>query len=156
MPPSVPTHISIPAIEVNHDVRPTGLNPDGTLHTPPLSQVQWPVWYRYSPTPGQRGPSVIVGHIDSADAGPGVFFKLGALKAGDRITITRQDGSIVRFTVYKTAEYAKTDFPTDRVYGNTAGAELRLISCGGAFSTAERSYGDDIVIYARLADAVRS
>lgn len=153
MPPSAPTHISIPAIGVNHDLRPTGLNPDGTLATPPLTQVQWPVWYKYSPTPGQRGPAVIVGHIDSATDGGGVFFKLGAMRAGDTIIIGRRDGSAAQFTVYKTAEYNKANFPTSSVYGNTADAEVRLISCGGAFDTSKKSYEDDIVIYARLTQA---
>ncbi|MGH3280760.1 MAG: class F sortase [Acidimicrobiales bacterium] len=155
MPRSVPTHITIPAIGVNHDVRPAGLNPDGTLHTPPLTQVQWPVWYEYSPTPGELGPSVIVGHIDSATAGPGVFFRLGAMKAGDTISVRREDGSTARFIVYKTAEYKKTDFPTHAIYGDTDRAELRLISCGGAFNSADRSYVDDIVIYAMLTNAIK-
>jgi hypothetical protein len=150
MPHSRPTHISIPAIGVDHGLRPTGLNPDGTMHTPPLSEVAWPVWYEYSPTPGQQGPAVIVGHIDSAKKGPGVFYRLGALTRGDEITVARADQTTAQFTVYRLGEYPKTDFPTGTVYGNTHRAELRLISCGGTFNHARHSYRDDIVAYARL------
>jgi sortase (surface protein transpeptidase) len=120
------------------------------MHTPPLSEVQWPVWYKYSPTPGEQGPSVIVGHIDSAKQGPGVFFKLGSMQKGDKITVQRKDGTTAHFTVYQLAEYDKSDFPTKKVYGNTHRAELRLISCGGKFNSAKHSYVDDIVVYAKL------
>jgi hypothetical protein len=148
---SVPVGLRVPAIGVDHAVRPTGVNPDGSMHTPPLSEVQWPVWYKYSPTPGQRGPAVIVGHIDSATQGEGVFFRLGALRRGDRIAVSRADGSTAHFAVYAVGEYSKAHFPTEEVYGNTEGSELRLISCGGSFDRDERSYRDDIVVYARLA-----
>jgi hypothetical protein len=151
LPASRPTHLTIPAIGVDHAVRPTGLNPDGTLHTPPLSQVAWPVWYEHSPTPGQRGPAVIAGHIDSAKQGQGVFFRLGALSKGDRIAVARADGSTAHFVVYALGEYSKSAFPTGKVYGNTPDAELRLISCGGSFNAAKHSYRDNIVVYAHLA-----
>jgi hypothetical protein len=112
MPRSVPTHLMVPAIGVDHGLLTLGLNPDGAMHTPPLSKVAWPGWYEYSPTPGEQGPAVIVGHIDSAKKGPGVFFKLGALHKGDQITVHRKDGSTAHFTVYNTAEYPKGKAPS--------------------------------------------
>jgi LPXTG-site transpeptidase (sortase) family protein len=150
MPRSKPVNISIPAIGVDHAVRPTGLNSDGTMHTPPLSEVQWPDWYKYSPTPGQQGPSVIVGHINSAKYGPGVFSKLDDVSQGDTVNVKRKDGSVAHFTVFKTEEYPKSDFPTKKVYGNTKRAELRLITCGGSFNASKHSYRDNIVAYAKL------
>jgi sortase (surface protein transpeptidase) len=150
LPASVPTHLSIPAIQVNHDLGVVGQNPDGTIQVPPLNDVALPAWYHFSPTPGQLGPAVVVGHIDSAQAGKGVFYDLGALRPGDTISVQRKDGRTVSFSVYSVEEYPKTSFPTQKVYGNTTDAELRLITCGGAFNPAAHSYDDNIVVYARM------
>jgi len=109
-----------------------------------------PAWYRYSPRPGQTGPSTIEGHIDSAANGPSVFFRLGALHPGDSIAITRSDHTIATFRVDKVAEYPKDAFPTAAVYGDTATAQLRLITCGGTFDSTAHSYNDNIVVYASL------
>jgi hypothetical protein len=40
-------------------------------------------------------------------------------------------------------------FPTDRVYGPTAGPELRLNPGGGSFDSGAGSYRDDTVVFAR-------
>lgn len=147
---SIPTRITVPAIGVNSSLIKLGLNDDGTMQTPPLSDVMQAGWYRYSPTPGQRGPAVIVGHIDSREAGEGVFFHLGEMKPGEKINVTRADGITAVFIVDKLEVYPKSGFPTKKVYGNTPDAQLRLISCGGPFDTAKRSYRDNIVVYAHL------
>ena len=62
----------------------------------------------------------------------------------------RADGTTLRFTVTRTARYPKSAFPTAEVYGPTADAELRLITCGGRFDRSRRSYVDDVVVFARL------
>jgi hypothetical protein len=36
------------------------------------------------------------------------------------------------------------------VYGNTSNAQVRLITCGGAFDASARSYLDNIIVYATL------
>ncbi|MGH8891323.1 MAG: sortase domain-containing protein, partial [Acidothermaceae bacterium] len=91
----------------------------------------------------------VLGHVDSAKNGAGVFFKLGAAKNGDRISVTRADGSVVSFTVYAVREYSKDAFPSQTVYGNTSGPELRLITCGGRFDGATGHYLSNIVVFAR-------
>jgi hypothetical protein len=70
------------------------------------------------------------------------------LEPGDEIEITDHDGVSRRFVVDRTEQYAKDEFPTEEVYGDTDGAELRLITCGGPFDQAERSYDDNVVVYA--------
>lgn len=146
-----PMRLTIPAIGVTAaDVVDLGLNPDQTVEVPPLDEVGEAGWYKYSPLPGQPGPAVILGHIDSAVAGHGVFFELGALRPGNVISVLRPDHMTADFTVSKVAEYPKTKFPTEQIYGNTPGAELRLITCGGKFDTSARSYEDNIVAYATL------
>ena len=150
LPPSQPTHLAVPAIGVSSDLLQLGQNSDGTVQVPPLAKDSKAGWYRYSPTPGELGPAVLLGHVDSAAYGPGVFFKLGALRAGDTVTVTRADHTTADFRVTRVTSYPKDDFPTLEVYGNTHDAELRLITCGGAFDSAARSYVDNIVVYATL------
>jgi hypothetical protein len=147
---ATPTRLRIPAIGVDKDLISLGLNPDHSVQVPPLDANSQPGWYRYSPTPGQLGPAVILGHIDSAKYGPGVFFKLGALRKGDTVSITRADHTVAVFRVEAVAEYPKDHFPTLTVYGNTDHAALRLITCGGKFDFSARSYEDNIVAFASL------
>jgi hypothetical protein len=151
LPASQPVRIAMPAIGVSAPVKPVGLNSDGTLEVPPLSIPNLTGWYRYGPTPGEDGPAVIVGHVDSARGGPSVFFRLGQLKPGDPVRITRADSSVAVFTVQAVEEYAKDAFPTDKVYGPVGYPGLRLITCGGRFDASTGNYVDNIVAYARLA-----
>jgi sortase (surface protein transpeptidase) len=127
-----------------------GLNPDRTVQVPPLSADSRAGWYRYSPTPGQLGPSVLLGHVDSAEYGPGVFFKLGALRPGDSVAVDRADHSEAVFRVDRVVSYPKDHFPTLEVYGNTDHAALRLITCGGKFDLSTHNYESNIVAYASL------
>jgi Sortase domain len=155
LPAAQPTHLSIPAIAVDSDVHDLGINPDRTVQVPPLGQDSWAGWYRYSPAPGQLGPSIMLGHIDSARYGPGVFFRLGALRPQDTVSITRADHTVAVFRIERVVRYAKAHFPTAEVYGNTDRAALRLITCGGTFDPSVRSYEDNIVAYAALVSSHR-
>ncbi len=149
-PPSPPVRIVVGKIGVDSRVASVGLNPDRTMEVPakgPLYDLA--AWYRYSVTPGQQGPSVIIGHIDSAENGPSVFFRLGALAPGDTVAVTREDGRTATFAVYATRAFPKDAFPTTEVYAGTAGPELRLITCSGSFDEAVRSYRDNTVVFAR-------
>jgi hypothetical protein len=103
-------------------------------------------WYADGTAPGDTGPAVIAGHVDSK-AGPAVFYRLRELVPGDKVEVLR-GGTVVTFTVIRTAWYPKTAFPTDAVYGPTPDRQLRLITCGGVFNRALRSYRDNLVVYA--------
>ena len=104
-------------------------------------------WYTGSPRPGAVGSAIIVGHIDSY-RGPGVFYRLIKLARGDKIYVKRADGTLVEFRVTSVQTYLKDRFPTEDVYGPVPDAELRLITCGGAFDTATGHYLSNIVVYA--------
>jgi sortase (surface protein transpeptidase) len=151
LPAALPTHVDIPAIGVSSDLLELGQNPDGTVEVPPLARDSEAGWYRFSPSPGQLGPAVLLGHVDSAQYGPGVFFRLGAVQPGDTVRVARADGSVATFRVTRVARFPKDRFPTLEVYGNTPDPELRLITCGGDFDRSARSYLDNIVVYATLA-----
>lgn len=154
---STPISISIPAIDVSSKLQDLGLNSNGTIQVPqPGPNYNEAAWYKYSPTPGQIGPSVIEGHIDSAAEGPSVFFRLGALKPGEHIDITLKDGSVAVFTITAVRQYPKTSFPTSQVYGNTNFAALRLISCSGVFDHSTKQYLSNVVVYAALTSSAGS
>jgi len=150
---ATPTHLSIPAIGVESDLLQLGLNPDRTVQVPPLDADSKAGWFRGSPSPGQLGPSILLGHVDSARYGPGVFFKLGALRKGDTVTVRRSDHRVAVFRIDAVAKYPKNRFPTLTVYGNTDHAALRLITCGGKFDFSSHNYQDNIVAFASLVSA---
>jgi sortase (surface protein transpeptidase) len=104
-------------------------------------------WYTGSPRPGSIGSAIIVGHIDS-ETGPGVFYRLSELRSGDAVFVKRADGTTAEFRVTSIQTYLKDRFPTGEVYGPTPDAELRLITCGGAFDSATGHYLSNIVVYA--------
>ena len=145
-----PVSMSIPTIDVTSDLLRLGLNDDGTVEVPPLGPDDQAGWYERGPAPGATGPAILLGHVDSAEHGPGIFFDLGALQAGDEITVDREDGSVAVFAVDRVETHPKAEFPTLRVYGNTDDAQLRLITCGGDFDSAARSYEDNIIAFATL------
>ena len=145
---SVPTTVSIPSIGVESHLITLGQNADGSVEVP--KNFQTAGWYNGSVTPGQTGPSVIVGHVDS-DSGPGVFFRLGALKPGDRVVVGRADGTTATFAITGVREYTKNQFPTVEVYGNTTVPALRLVTCGGAFDNTTKHYLSNVVAFGQLA-----
>jgi hypothetical protein len=143
-----PAFISIGSIGTTTSLVELGRNGDGTLEVPEDFGIAG--WWRYGPRPGDPGPAVITGHLDSV-RGPGVFAKLGRVKPGDDVVVTRRDGVQVRFIVTRIDRYPKRAFPTRNVYGPTDASELRVITCGGNFDRQQRSYDDNIVVFARLA-----
>ncbi|MGI5284260.1 class F sortase [Nonomuraea polychroma] len=144
-----PTRIKIPKIKVNSPIGGVTVDIKGKLGTPPLSKPNQTGWYRFSPVPGDAGPSIINGHV-STRKGPAVFDRLRELAKGDHIYVYRSDGKVTRFTVSGIEQVSKSAFPTSRVYGNTNSSQLRLITCGGVFNKTSHSYTDNIIVYATL------
>jgi sortase (surface protein transpeptidase) len=140
-----PVSLSIPVIGVRTRLIRLGLTARGALQVPASTSVAG--WYADSPWPGQVGSAIVVGHIDSYK-GPGVFFRLRLLRPGDRVYVRHADGTLTVFRVYAEHSYAKDRFPTQQVYGSAPDPELRLITCGGIFDTAIRSYLSNVVVYA--------
>jgi hypothetical protein len=132
LPLSPPVRVEIPAIGVSSPLVPLGLNRDGTMQVPGDFQVAG--WFTGGPQPGQLGPAVIAGHVDSR-TGPAVFHRLRDLRPGDQIRVVRADR------------------PDGAVYGATTAPALRLITCAGPFDRARHSYRDNLVVSAvRVAD----
>ncbi len=156
-PPDRPTKVRIASIGVDATIIDLGLNPDRTLEVP--EDIRLTGWWTGRSVPGEDGPSIVVGHIDSAAQGAGVFFRLRELDVGDVIYVERSDGSVAEFRVTETELVLKDEFPTEKVYGSTEGSQLRLITCGGSFDRSARSYLGNLIVYAEhvgTTEAVRS
>ncbi len=143
---SPPTRLLIPAISVDAPVTDLGLNADGTVQVPSADHADQVGWYRNGPTPGEAGPAVLIGHLDTRN-GPAVFRRLPELHPGDLIRIRRSDGGSVDFKVRSLLQAAKDHFPTDAVYGDTPGPALRLITCGGRIGS-DGHWTDNIIVLA--------
>jgi hypothetical protein len=143
-PTGVPTRLRIGAIKVDTPLETLRIGADGALQPPKVFGRAG--WYADGTAPGDNGPAVLAGHVDSK-SGPAVFYRLRDLVVGDRVDVVR-GGATLRFTVTAIRWYPKAEFPTEEVYGPTPDRQLRLITCGGVFDRTLRSYRDNLVVYA--------
>jgi Sortase domain len=145
------TTLDVPRLRINRSsLTELGVDPAGVL-VPPAS-VTIAGWFTGSAAPGEVGPTVIAGHVDSYE-GPGIFYRLDTLRPGDLVAVGRSDGVTIRYRVTDVESVPKDAFPTRQVYGPTAGPELRLITCGGEFDHSARRYLSNVVVSAVYADA---
>ena len=145
--PGRPRTVRLAAIGVEAPVIDLGLDEHGALEVP--DDFSPAGWWSGGTRPGDAGPAVIVGHIDSY-TGPAIFYRLAELVAGDRVSVTDERGRTAVFEVVRSERYDKDEFPTELVYGPTDGPELRLVTCGGDFDHRARSYLANHVVFARL------
>ncbi|MUN63425.1 class F sortase [Kocuria sediminis] len=144
-----PVSVRIPATGTESPLLHLGLRADGSLEVPPGEPGSPAAWYNQSPVPGEPGPAILLGHVNATDGGPGVFAGLRELNPGDTIEVTRHDGTTAVFAVQRGEQYSKTNFDTQAVYGDTDGAELRLITCDG-YNLLTGQFEDNYVVYAQL------
>ena len=149
---SRPGEIRIPAIGVSAPVVTLHMNSDGTLQVP--SRFDEAGWYDGSVPPGDKGSSVIVGHVDSF-TGPAIFYRLDELTPGSEIEVRLSGGRWTMFVVTQVAEYPKSAFPTAAVYGDTSTPSLRLITCGGPFDASTGHYVSNVVVFAVALETTR-
>jgi hypothetical protein len=151
MESSPPTAISISSLDVRARVHRVGIAPDGSIGVPPPDRYQEAGWYDQSPTPGQYGPAVVVGHVDTR-TGPAVFHELAKIRPRARIEVTRMDRSVAVFEVNSVKRYDKTQLPT-QVFDDFNRPGLRLITCGGRWVGGTAGYADNVVVFASLVSA---
>jgi hypothetical protein len=140
-----PVRIRVPAAHVDTGLQRLGRAVNGTINVPSRPSIAG--WYREGPRPGQRGPAVILGHVDSA-TGPAVFFHVPKLRPSDAVYVDRADGSTARFRVTHLSRVAKGRFPTELVYAPTLEPSLRLVTCGGSIDPATGDYRDNVIVFA--------
>lgn len=148
---SVPVGVRVPSIGVDARIIPLGLGWGDTVQVPSLSTPMLASWFDRGAAPGQPGPAVLFGHVDSAVTGPAVFYRLGDLRPGDLIYVTRADQQTAVFRVNSVALFSQWDFPSGRVYGYSPRPLLRLVTCGGEFDTHTHLYLDRTIAFASYA-----
>ncbi|MFF4522751.1 class F sortase [Streptomyces bluensis] len=155
LPRSAPERLSIPQIGVNAPFTDLSIGASGQLNPPPADDTNLVGWFRGGASPGERGTSIVVGHVDTK-TGPAVFSRLEALRPGSTVRIMRADGIVARFKVDSVDAFSKADFPNKRVYADASSPELRLITCGGAYNRSTREYEENVVVFAHLDSAQRA
>jgi LPXTG-site transpeptidase (sortase) family protein len=145
---ALPAHVAVPRIGISSSLQRLHLLANGELQSP--SAWMEAGWYADGTRPGDVGPAVIAGHVDST-LGPAVFYRLREMRVGDKILVTEVGGKVLTFVVSEVRSYPKDEFPTDTVYGPTALPELRLVTCTGEFDYIHHNYLDNLVVFAVLA-----
>ena len=143
-----PTHVSIPAVGVESGLEKLGIGADGRIQPP--ADWQSAGWYSNGVVPGDVGPAVIAGHVDSP-TGPAVFLNLTKVTAGDNVIVTMADGASYTYRVDRALRAPKAEFPTSQVYAPTPTPQLRVITCTGTWDRSIRHYTDNLVVFATLA-----
>lgn len=141
----VPIRLRIPTLHVDTALDRLVRLPDGSLSTPARWEV--PGWYAGGPRPGEVGPAVIAGHVDST-SGPAVFFGLRRLRPGASVDVVTRGGRTLHFVVADVRRVPKNRFPTALVYGPQPVPVLRLVTCTGDFDRSAHSYVDNLVVSA--------
>lgn len=154
LPGSAPAGVAVPSVGVEGPVLARGLDGDGAVEAPPFGNANEIGWYRGGAKPGAAGVAVFVGHMDTR-AKPAVFYRLGDVRPGEEVTVTRADGRTAVFTVERVETVAKDDFDAQRVYGQhkRGRAEIRLLTCGGAYEPMEKNYTGNVVVSGYLTRA---
>ena len=149
LPRSQPVRLRIPKISVDAPFTDLFIAPDGRLQAPPAADTNLVGWHADGPSPGEAGTAVIAGHVDTATSAA-VFVYLSRLAKGDVFQVLRADGRTASFVVDSVETFAKDDFPSDRVYGDTPDPQVRLITCAGDYDRTVRDYKDNLVVFAHL------
>lgn len=142
-----PVAVRMPQPRIEARLQPLALDAEGVLVPPAYGMAGW---YAAGPEPGEPGPAVIAGHVDS-QVGADVFAALGQARAGHRVLVELEDGTTVAFRVTDVEQFAQDAFPTRRVYGATENPDLRLITCGCDYDHTAGRYQDNVVVFAELA-----
>ncbi|MFI9268413.1 class F sortase [Streptomyces werraensis] len=149
LPRSAPTRLVIPSIGVNAPFTALDVNSQGQLEAPPPNDTNLVGWYAKGVSPGEPGTAIIAGHVDTKTSAA-VFARLGELDKGDRFQVRRADGTRATFVVDEAESFDKDAFPDERVYADTPDAQVRLITCAGAYDHAAKDYTENLVVFARL------
>jgi sortase family protein len=147
--PSRPVKIVIPSIDVNAPVHGVGRDDSGSIAVPSLRLINEAGWFDEGPSPGQYGPAILVGHVDTKNQ-PAIFHRLGDLKAGAQIEITRRDSKVAVFEVNSVETFSKSQLPVNRVFNDYSRPGLRLITCGGAWVGGDLGYASNVIAFASL------
>ena len=146
-----PVRLIIPSIGVNAFVESEGVLTNGDMETPTGKPWDDVGWYNSGPVPGQRGSSVIDGHLDKPGGYPAVFWRLRELHTGDAVMIVNTQGKTIHFRVTEVMAYTPQQAPLQEIFGNGGGTFLNLITCAGDWIPSQHQTTLRLVVYTTLA-----
>ncbi|AVH57229.1 MULTISPECIES: class F sortase [Streptomyces] len=149
LPRAKPTRLLIPQIGVDAPFIALATDKTGKLEAPPAEDTNLVGWHAEGASPGELGTSLIAGHVDTTTS-PAVFAKLSWLEKGDEFAVERADGRMAEFVVDDVERFAKNAFPDEYVYADTRDAQVRLITCAGAYDRTVMDYTENLVVFAHL------
>ncbi|MEU7582850.1 class F sortase [Streptomyces sp. NPDC041068] len=151
LPPARPLRVDVPSLKVRAPVAARGLDAEGAIDPPPFEQPGTVGWYGGGTRPGAPGAALFVGHVDT-ETKPAVFYGLSTVRPGEKVGVARDDGTVAEFTVDDVQVITRDRFDAQKAYGPRAEgrAELRLITCGGTFDKATRTYTANVIVSAYL------
>ncbi|MET9426674.1 class F sortase [Streptomyces sp. NPDC003036] len=149
--PAGPTRLEVESLGIAAPVVARGLDATGAVDPPPYETPRTVGWFGAGSEPGTDGAALFVGHVDT-ETEPAVFYGLSSARPGERVRVTRTDGSTAEFTIEDVQVFARDEFDPKKVYGQRrpGRAELRLITCGGTFDRASGAYTANVVVSAYL------
>ena len=145
-----PTRIKIPSLNIDADVEAVGRDSNGAMANP--STFHDVAWFTPGGWAGAKGSVAMAGHVDNALGLDGVFKNLDEIKVGDEVLVTTASSTELRYRVIGMKEYHYEQVPLYEVFDKDDGAYLNLITCGGNWLSAERTYDKRLIVYTELVE----
>jgi LPXTG-site transpeptidase (sortase) family protein len=141
----VPVRIKIPKLNINTDLAGVGLTLQGAVDAPKMPTTV--AWFNLGPRPGEKGSSVIIGHYGWKNGVPAAFDNLHKLQKGDKIYIQDENMVTSTFVVTGSQSYSQKANTNEIFFSRDGKSHLNLITCGGIWSKADKSYSKRIVVF---------
>lgn len=124
--------------------------PDGVL-TPPHDVHQVGIWTGGAPLDAATGTTVLAGHVNMADQGPGALYDLVTMEPGQVVHTVDAAGASTAWRVTAVTQRPKSDGVDETIWGGLAGPRrLVVVTCGGDldYSGGVGDYRDNVYLYA--------
>jgi len=146
--PNDPKYIDFPTINSEGFMQNVGIDQTGAIAVP--TNIHIAGWFIDSVLPGERGLSIIDGHVDGLTQ-DGIFQQLADLNNGDEYTVTMGDDTVKTFVV-ESVQTLPLDETADVLYSQVSGIErqLNLITCAGSFDRTIGQYDERVVVVSTL------
>lgn len=139
-----PTRIRVNDLNIDMPVAAVGLAATGDMELP-VNPAE-AAWYRFGSAPASTsGATVIAAHVDALEYGLGPFARLAQAPPGTEVVVTTADGTEQRYRIESVTATTKTEIPWDVIFDREGEPRLTLVTCGGEFDQATRTYSSNVV-----------
>lgn len=145
VPASHPRQLIIPSLGIDANILSMSATKEGSVEAPTSA---WDAgWYNKSALPGSvSGAMIIDGHVNDTLNGAGIFYSISRLMSGDTITIEKGDLTRINYRVTEVEQVPRDDVDMNSLMRLSGG--LHLITCGGRYIEAQKTYDDRVIVTA--------